>query len=293
MRFGAVCPPAELRPDPHVVRMWARGVVDLGFDHVLAIDHVLGADPARHPDRRLPYTVTDPILEPLVLFAFLAGCVPELDFATSIVVLPQRQTALVAAQMALLDVLTGGRTRLGVGLGWNDLEFQALGVPFEARGRRIEEQIALLRMLWTSEVVEFDGEFHQVHGTGLNPRPVQRPIPIWFGGTSQRALRRAAQLGDGFLPALPMMPVRPTESRWPELLTRMSSWRGEAGRGDEPFGLEPRIDATKGSPDDWRRAAGEWRDLGATHIAVQTTGAGFVTADVHLQRLATVMSVLE
>jgi probable F420-dependent oxidoreductase len=292
LRIGAVWPAAELQGDPEVVREWARGVVARGFDHVLTIDHVLGADPASHPGREFPYTVADPILEPLVLFGFLAACVPELELATAIVVLPQRQTVLVGAQMALLDVLTQGRTRLGVGLGWNEVEFQALGVPFEARGRRLEEQVALLRALWTTEVVEFDGQYHDVHGAGLNPMPVQRPIPIWFGGARTPALRRAARLGDGFLPALPMLPARPKESRWPALLAQMSMWRDEAGRGDEPFGLEPRIDARKGTAEDWRRAADEWQELGATHIAVQTTGAGWKTVDEHLESLAAVISVL-
>jgi probable F420-dependent oxidoreductase len=292
MHLGAVFPPGEVEPKPDVVRGWARAVVEMGFDHVLAIDHVLGADPAAYPDRRLPYTVADPILEPLVLFGFLAACSPELELVTAIVVLPQRQTALVAAQMALLDRLTEGKTRCGIGLGWNAVEFEALGVPFERRARRLEEQVALLRELWTQPVVEFDGEYHTVRGAGLNPAPHQRPIPIWFGGAAEAALRRAAYLGDGLFPASPMLPERPKDSLWPGLLAQIAAWREEAGH-TEPFGLEPRIDATRGSPSDWRRAAEEWRELGATHISVQTTGAGDVGLDAHLGRLDAVRHALE
>ena len=205
--------------------------------------------------------------EILVLFGYLAGVAPGLELVTGVVITGQRQTALLAKQAAEIDVLTGGRFRLGLGIGWNPVEYEALGMNFHDRGRRLEEQIDLMRRLWTEPVIDYDGRWHKVTAAGLNPLPVQRPIPIWIGGSAERALRRTALLADGFFPQ------RPLEGGWPATMEQMRAWVEEAGRDWESFGVEQRINVATGTPDDWRQAMDEWRELGATHISLVTTGA--------------------
>src|SRR3954470_16171382 len=205
MQIGAVFPQTEIGPDAGAVRAYAVRVQELGFAHILAYDHVLGADPAVHSPWRGPYDVDTTFHEPFVLFGYLAA-VTELELVTGIIILPQRQTALVAKQAAEVDLLTRGRFRLGVGLGWNAVEYEALGKDFSNRGRRSEEQVALLRRLWTEQTVTFDGEHEHVTGAGLAPLPMQRPIPIWFGGATPPAFRRAGRLGDGWFPMVPPGP---------------------------------------------------------------------------------------
>ena len=171
----------------------------MGFTHVHAYDHILGANPERPGGWTGPYTYLHPFFEPFVLFSYLAGLTRKIEFDTGILILPQRQTALVAKQAATLDVLSNGRLRLGVGNGWNEVEYIALGEAFHNRGKRIEEQVALMRLLWTEPLVKFEGRWHNIPDAGINPLPVQRPIPIWFGGTEDRALRRMARIGDGWM----------------------------------------------------------------------------------------------
>ena len=192
MRIGVVFPQTELGGDVGAVRAYARRVEELGYAHVLAYDHVLGADPAVHQGWDGPYNVTTTFHEPFVMFGFMAG-ITSLELVTGIIILPQRQTALVAKQAAEVDLLTGGRFRLGIGLGWNAVEYEALGQDFSSRGRRAEEQVGLLRRLWTEPSVTFSGSFDRVTGAGLAPLPVQRPIPVWFGAQSERAYRRAGR----------------------------------------------------------------------------------------------------
>src|SRR3984957_11348408 len=180
MTTGVVFPQTEIGADAGAVRAYAQRVEELGFTHLLAYDHVVGADPAVHEGWDGPYDVTTTFHEPLVLFGYLAA-LTSLELVTGIIILPQRQTALVAKQAAEVDLLTGGRLRLGVGLGWNAVEYEALGQEFGNRGRRVEEQVALLRRLWTEPSVTFEGDFERVTGAGLAPLPVQRPIPVWFG----------------------------------------------------------------------------------------------------------------
>ena len=199
MRIGVVLPQTEIGPDVGAVRRYGQGVEDLGFQHVLAYDHVVGADPAVHQPWTGPYDIDTEFHEPFVLFGFLAGCT-SLDLVTGITILPQRQTALVAKQAAEVDLLTRGGFRLGMGIGWNPVEYEALGQDFTTRGRRIEEQVGLLRRYWTERSVTADGEFDRVTGAGLAPLPVQRPIPIWFGGMSSRAYERMGRLADGWFP---------------------------------------------------------------------------------------------
>ena len=229
---------------------------------------MLGADVGGRPDWRGPYTTEHQFHEILVLFGYLAAIAPGLELVAGVLVLPQRQTALVAKQAAEVDILTGGRLRLGVGLGWNVVEFEALGEEFGNRGRRAEEQIEVLRRLWTEPVVDFEGRYHRIPAAGLNPLPVQRPIPVWIGGSAEAAIRRAARLADGFFPQ------RPLEGGWPATLERFREWAGEAGRDPARIGIEWRASVAAGTPDDWRREAEEWRALGATHLSVVTMGGG-------------------
>lgn len=279
MKLGAVFPQTEIGADPGGVREYAQAVEELGFDHLLAYDHVLGADGARHPELVGPYRAEHQFHEILVLFGYLAAVAPGLELVTGVVIAPQRQTALLAKQAAQIDVLTGGRFRLGLGIGWNPVEYEALGEDFSNRGRRFEEQIELLRRLWTEPVLDFEGRWHTVTAAGLNPLPVQRPIPIWIGGTAERALRRTARLADGYFPQ------RPLEGGWPVTMERMREWVEEAGRDWSSLGIEQRINVAAGTPDDWRRAADEWRQFGATHLSLVTMGGGLGGAAGHVERL--------
>ncbi|MFD0660940.1 LLM class F420-dependent oxidoreductase [Thermocatellispora tengchongensis] len=201
MRIGVVLPQTELGADVGAVRAYGQGVEDLGFRHVMVYDHVVGADPAVHQGWRGPYDVDSTFHEPMVLFGYLAA-LTSLELVTSIIILPQRQTVLAAKQAAEIDLLTGGRFRMGVGLGWNQVEYEALGEDFTTRGRRIEEQVGLMRRLWTERSLTFEGAFDRVTGAGLAPLPVRRPIPVWFGAQSPAAYRRAGRLADGWFPQM-------------------------------------------------------------------------------------------
>ncbi|HWX09678.1 MAG TPA: LLM class F420-dependent oxidoreductase [Gaiellaceae bacterium] len=286
MLVGVQLPHNEIEVDAGALRELAQGVQDLGFHHVQLVDHVVGADPVTYADRSyLPYDADSVVHEPLTLFGFLAACAPELHLFSAVLVLPQRQTALVAKQMAEIDLLTNGKLRMGVGVGWNDVEYEALGMNFRTRGRRIEEQVGLLRQLWTEPVVTFDGEFDRMRAVSVNPPPVQRPIPIWFGGSVERARRRAAVLGDGLVMQLPL-PDLPLESAWPETMDEMRRWRREAGvPGEVGFEARLTLDLAR-SPDEWVTTAAQWQGLGASHIGVRTTRLGIEGVEAHLARLA-------
>ena len=284
MQLGAVFPQTEIGADPGGVRAYGEGVQELGFDHLMAYDHVLGADRAAHPGFSGPYDAESMFHEILVLFGYLAAVVPGLELVSGIVIAPQRQTALLAKQAAEIDVLTGGKLRLGVGIGWNDVEYEALGMNFRDRGRRLEEQIELLRRLWTEPVVTFEGRWHRITAAGINPLPVQRPIPIWIGAYAEPAVRRASRVADGWFPRLANTP--------PPQLAEVREWVREAGRDPDEFGIDARIDVAKGTPEDWRRAADEWREAGATHLTVAAMGAGLAGPDAHLERLREVKVAL-
>jgi probable F420-dependent oxidoreductase len=279
MQIGVVFPQIEIGPDPAGVRAYAQAVQQLGFKHLMAYDHVVGADPASYPGWAGPYTVNSQFHEPFVVFGYLAAVAPELELVTGVIILPQRQTVLVAKQAAEVDVLTAGKLRLGIGIGWNTVEYEALGMDFRNRGRRFEEQIELLRRLWTEPVVTFEGRYHCVRAAGLNPMPVQRPIPLWIGGSAEPALKRAAETADGFFPQ------RPLDGGWPATLDKMRGWMKAAGRDPASFGIEARLNANSGTPDDWRKVVEEWRALGATHLSINTMGAGLEGPDAHVERL--------
>jgi probable F420-dependent oxidoreductase len=284
VRVGVVFPQTEIGTDPGAIREFAQAVEGMGYTHLLIYDHVVGA----HPDRlaglgfRPPYTYRSPFHEPLVLFGYLAAVTRTLKLATGILILPQRQTVLVAKQAAEVDVLSGGRLRLGVGLGWNPVEYEALGQRFSDRGRRLEEQVALLRRLWTEELVDFTGRYHTVRGAGVNPLPVQRPIPIWMGGSADPALRRIARLADGWIPE-----VR-SEQDVAAAVGRMRQYLAAAGRDPRQFGIEGRVRLARTPQEDWPRLIQVWRRLGATHLSVDTMGAGLTSPQAHLAVLESV-----
>jgi probable F420-dependent oxidoreductase len=278
VQIGVVFPQTEIGADAGAVGAFAQAAEEIGYRHLLAYDHVLGADVSARPDWPGPYTSEHPFHELFVLFGYLAGIAPGLELVAGVLVLPQRQTALVAKQAAEVDLLTGGRLRLGVGLGWNYVEFEALGEDFRNRGRRAEEQIEVLRRLWTEPLVDFDGRWHRIPAAGINPLPVQRPIPIWIGGSAEVAIRRAATIADGFFPQ------RPLEGGWPATMERFRKWAEEAGREPASIGIEQRIDVSTGTPDEWRAAVDEWRGLGATHVALVTMRGG-LDAEGHITRI--------
>jgi len=280
MKIGAVYPQTELRGDPDAVRRIGVAAETLGFDYLLAYDHVLGAVHAdREPPLGGPYTENDPFHDPLVMFAYLAGMTERLEFATGVVILPQRQTVLVAKQCADLDLLSGGRLRLGVGTGWNYVEYDALGQPFARRGRRMDEQIDYLRELWRGEVMSFEGDFDALDRAVLIPAP-DRQIPIWIGGFSPPAFRRGISHGDGFMFA-------GRESAVHDALAAVRSEAQERGRNLDGYGLEylalaaPSVEATV-------EHAERWRSAGGTHFAAVSMGGGRDTTEAHLDYFAEV-----
>ncbi len=274
MRIGVVFPQTELGGDPGAVRAYGQRVEELGYTHILAYDHVLGADPQVHRDWKGPYDIDTTFHEPFVMFGYLAA-ITSLELVTGIIILPQRQAVLVAKQAAEVDLLTGGRFRLGVGLGWNAVEYEALGEDFTNRGRRSEEQVELMRRLWTERSVTFTGRHHTVTGAGLAPPPVQRPIPVWFGVASDRAYERAGRLGDGWFP---MMRPGPRLDHAREQVQRAAA---NAGRDAGSLGMEGRVDWT-GDRDAIAADIAAWKAAGATHLSVNTMKAGLATVDDHL-----------
>ena len=279
MRIGAVFPHTEIGSDPAAIRDFAQAAEGLGYDHLLAYDHVVGADPAGYPDLKLIYTHESPFHELFVLFGFLAGLTERIELFSGILILPQRQTALVAKQAAEVDVLSRGRLRLGVAVGWNPVEFAAQGEDFGNRGRRIEEQIAVLRALWTQELVTFEGRWHDIRDVGINPLPVQRPIPIWIGGQSAPVVERVARLGDGWIPF-----VTPDDAGR-ELIARMHDHARGAGRDPGAIQIEKMIAMRQGTPDDWAREMSIYRDMGLTHVSAVTMNAGFASPAAHIEAI--------
>ncbi len=286
MRLGVVYPQTEIGNDPAVVRDYGQAAEALGYRHVLAFDHVLGGNAETHALRG-PYKHTDAFHEPFVLFGFLAAATKAMEFVTGIIILPQRQTALVAKQAATLDLLCEGRLRLGVAIGWNHVEYEALGMNYRNRGRRIEEQVALMRTLWTRELVTFEGDDHKITDAGLNPLPVQRPIPIWFGGHADAGLRRFARLGDGWFPLF-----APDEAGAAEL-EKFRGYVRDAGRDPGDVGIESWLDIAGKTPDQWRAQAEAWKALGATHYSVNTMGAGIASPRAHIETIERIRDALD
>jgi probable F420-dependent oxidoreductase len=276
MKFGVVFPQTEVTPDPMIIKDYAQTVEGLGYDYLLVYDHVLGANPDRPGWRSQAYNYKDSFNEPFVLFGYLASVTQTLELVTGILILPQRQTVLVAKQAAQVDVLSGGRLRLGIGTGWNYVEYEALGENFHDRGQRSEEQIALLNELWTKPLVTFKGKYHTISDAGLNPLPVQRPIPIWFGGMADIVLRRMARLGQGWLP------LGSVNDRLKDRVERLHGYLEAEGRKPETFGIDGHVNIGTLPRAEWANEVEQWRQVGATHVCVTTMRAGFTSPQEHL-----------
>jgi probable F420-dependent oxidoreductase len=276
MQLGVVFPQTEIGSDPAAVRDYAQAAEGAGYAHLLAYDHVLGAVRDRPGGFRGPYDSETLFHEPFVLYGYLAAITSTLELVTGIIILPQRQTALVAKQAAEVDVLSNGRLRLGVGVGWNAVEYEALGEDFHTRGRRVEEQIALLRALWAEPIVNFDGEYHRIPSAGINPLPPRRAIPVWIGGMSDGVIERCGRIGDGWFPQYR------EPGQLAEGLERLQTAARDAGRDPAAIGIEARVALDGGDPGGAVELASRWSEAGATHLSVNTMGAGFASPQQHI-----------
>jgi probable F420-dependent oxidoreductase len=279
MQLGVTFPQTEIGADPKAVRDFVQAAEEMGYEHLIIFDHVLGADTRHYRDWQGPYTKDDMFHEPFVLYGYLAAVTQRLELVTAVIILGQRQTALVAKQAAEVDVLSGGRLRLGVGIGWNAVEYEALNANFHNRGKRCEEQMAVLRALWTQDIVTFSGRWHQITHAGINPPPVQRPIPLWLGGRAEAVVERVGRLADGWFPQFP------PDDAGRATLERMRGYAHAAGRDASSIGVEGRISMAEGNPDTWAQVAEDWSGLGATHLSVNTMRAGFATPDAHIDAI--------
>ena len=279
MQLGVVFPQTEIGNDPAAIRDYAQAAEGAGYEHLLAFDHVLGAERDRPGGFQGPYDHETPFHEPFVLFGYLAALTERLELVTGIVILPQRQTVLVAKQAAQLHVLSGGRLRLGVAVGWNDVEYEGLGENFHNRGRRIEEQIALLRALWSQPVVSFEGHYHRILKAGINPRPPGDSIPIWMGGMSDAVIERTGRLADGWFPQY----GDPAEL--PAGIERVRAAAREAGRDPDAIGIESRVAVRSTDVSEAVELAHRFEEAGATHLSVNTMGAGFTSPGQHIDAI--------
>jgi probable F420-dependent oxidoreductase len=285
MRIGVVFPQTEIGADAGGIRAYAEAVESFGFTHVLSYDHVLGVDPTVREGFTGYYDVHSTFHEPFVLYGYLAG-ITTLELVTGIIILPQRQTALVAKQAAEVDILSGGRLRLGVAIGWNAVEYEALGKEFSDRGRRLEEQVALLRRLWTETTVVFEGTDERVVGAGIAPLPLQRPIPVWFGANTARALERAGRLADGWFPQ------RPPGSGLEEDIETVTRAALAAGRDPATIGMEGRVRYQPGEIGQIVESVATWQAAGATHLSIDTMNRQLGTVDAHVAALGEVAAAL-
>jgi probable F420-dependent oxidoreductase len=279
MKIGVVFPQTEIGDDPGDIREYAQEVERMGFSHILAFDHVIGASRASRPVWNRPYDLDSMFHEPFVLFGYLAGVTTTVGLVTGIIILPQRQTVLVAKQAAAVDVLSRGRLRLGIGIGWNDVEYEALGMSFHNRGRRSEEQIDLMRKLWTNRAVTYEGRHHKVTDAGIWPLPVQQPIPVWFGGMAEQVLERVARLGDGWLPQF--QPGEAAQKAVDDLRAAARKY----GRDPSKIGLEGRMTLKLAAQAGWADTIKGWERLGADYVSLNTMGEGLKGAEQHLRRL--------
>ena len=283
MQVGLVFPQTEIGPDPGGHPAYAEAAQSLGYRHLVAYDHVLGADPVVW-DRPGPYDIDDQFHEVMVLLGWLSAFC-SLELATGVLIGPQRQTALIAKQAAQIDILSGGgRFRLGLGIGWNPAEYRALGVPFAERGARLEEQVQLLRRLWCEDRVTFEGRYDTVQAAGIAPAPPTRPIPIWLAATAPPALRRVGRLADGWFPL--MSPG----DRLAEARQIVATAATEAGRDPSLVGMEGQLPYEEG--DRFVERAGRWQAAGATHLAVHTMGGGHRGADGHIAAITAAAAAL-
>ena len=285
MEIGAVFPHNEIGTDPQAIKDYAQGVEDLGITHLLIYDHVLGADRNRPGGFEGPYDKDVAFHEPFTTFAFIAAVTKNLDMITTVMILPQRQTVLVAKQAAELAILSNNRFKLGIGVGWNAVEYVGLNENFKNRGKRQAEQVELMRLLWESEVLEYKGDYHHIDKASLNPRPSEN-VPIWFGGGAPQLIERCADLGDGWIPLMgPNEAARNT-------LQEIRAKREAKGLDWNNFGVQAQAQYAGGDPDRWNKHAEKWRDLGASHLAVATHNAEPTNVDGHLSRIKEYMNAV-
>ena len=287
MEIGVIFPQTEIEPDVVAIRDFAQAAQDMGYSYLFIADHVLGADASAydHPLFGM-YNHESVVHESLTTMGYLAAVAPGMGLMTGILILPQRQTALVAKQAAEIDVLCGGRLRLGIGVGWNFVEYEALGMNFQDRGARSAEQIEVMRQLWTNESVDFHGKWHDITHAGINPLPVQRPIPVWLGVGSPLApippdvaLRRVARIADGWCPNF-----APDESGY-ALQEKVHNYMAEYGRDPSELGLDGRMGTAGSPPEAWGDRVAAWREMGASHLSIENRRAGLKTADDHIEMM--------
>jgi probable F420-dependent oxidoreductase len=287
MPLGAFLPTRAFAQDPAAIRDWTQAVEEIGYDYIDVPDHVLGVDRQARPDFDGPYDISDGFHETFVTLGYLAAITTRVRLRSAVLILPQRQTALVAKQAAEVDVLSGGRFDLGVGVGWNTVEYEALNEDWKSRGARQTEQLEAMNHLWTEDVVTFKGKFHTFDGVGLNPRPVQRPIPLWFGGSADAMLRRAAKFGSGWIPL-----GKPDDAA----VARLDALRGylnAESRDPAKFGIECWIRTTRRDPDSWCRAAEAWRAIGATDVTLYTSSTDIISIGDQIDALQAFKARLE
>jgi probable F420-dependent oxidoreductase len=277
MKLGVIFPEVELAPDATVIRDYVQAIEGLGFDHLAVREAVVGVEPRAHPGWHHPFTVETPFHEPFVLLGYAAAATTRLELATGVVILPRRPATLVAKQAAEVDILSGGRLRLGVSVGANWVEYEALGQEFHDRGDRIEEQIEVMRQLWTTHSVSFHGRWHDISDAGLNPRPIQQPIPIWMGGFHEKVLRRTGRIADGWISG------SDSEEGILRALPIIHAAAQQAGRDHRAIGLEVRPSVGSIDQAEWRRRSVRWKELGVTHVTLQTIEAGLKTPEEHLE----------
>ena len=278
MEIGAVFPHNEIGTDPQAIKDYAQGVEELGVTHLLIYDHVLGADRDRPGGFEGPYDKDVAFHEPFTTFAFIAAVTKKLDMITTVMILPQRQTVLVAKQAAELAILSNNRFKLGIGVGWNAVEYTGLNENFKNRGKRQEEQVELMRLLWESEVLEYKGDYHHIDKASINPRP-SKSVPIWFGGGAPQLIERCADLGDGWIPLMgPNEAARKT-------LAAIKEKRESKGLDWDDFGVQAQAQYAGGNAERWNQHADKWRNLGASHLAIATHNAEPTNVDGHLGRI--------
>lgn len=290
-RIGAAFPSTEIEPDPIAIRDFAQAVEAMGYSHLVAYDHVIGADPANRPGWKYPKIFENRFHEPLVLFAFLAGVTTRLRFSTGVIILPQRQTVLFGKQAANVDIFSGGRLTLGVGIGWNQVEYEALGMQFTKRGEMLDDQIRVLRRLWTEPSFSEHSARHDISEAGIRPLPLQRPIPIWLGGNSTAAMHRAAQAGDGWMPILAASDAQHKVAEFHAAVRA-------AGRDPQRLGMENVVcvgnmaGGTMRTAEEGVADVEAWRAAGATGVTVDTIGMGLTSGDQHVAMLRRIKELL-
>ncbi len=286
MRIGVTFPQKEIGSDPIAIRDFAQAVEEMGYDHLLIYDHVLGASTTTRPNWDGPYNSETQFHEPFVLYGYLAAVTQRIELVTGVIILPQRQTALVAKQAAEVDILSGGRLRLGIGIGWNAVEYESLNENFHNRGARSDEQIQVLRALWSDTAITFRGRWHTINNAGINPLPPRRTIPIWIAGHADAVLRRTGLLADGW------MPLRAPDDAMRTMIEQIHTAAREAGRDPQSIGIEGPLHLGKVPESGWIERVEAWRTLGATHIIVNTMDMGLRSPQEHIDTLRRARAIL-